>query len=591
MKKEIKNLFKYFRKNKFSIFLIFILVLIYVASSVITPYLIGLSIDEIAAQIRDLSGNFKTIILMLSIISIFIVFGSIAQFIFNFLISFIIEKNLRDVRNDCFRKINYLPIKYLDSRTRGDILSLVINDTDNINLALVGFLKQFYEGILTIIFTIGFMFYINWILACVVLILSPLSFLISYKVSKNSNKFYKKQVETQAKLNGVIMEDFLNFEQIISLNYQDEKLKKFSHINKEFYKNGQKAQFISTFTNPSTRLINNFVYAIVGFVGALLCIFSSENNFVILGATSTIGVISTFLQYANQFAKPFNEMSSTISEIQQGYQSLKRINKLLFEDTENNKNIDKKFKKPLESIYFNNVSFSYDSKKEVIKNFNLKINKGEKVAFVGETGSGKTTLINLLLRFYDVTKGEILFNEENINDFTKDSIRDLFGLVLQESWIFNGNILENIGFSRINATKEEIIKCAISSNCHDFIMSLPNGFETVIDESTSLSEGQKQLLSIARAMLANKEIIVLDEATSNIDSLTEKKIVDAFDLLMKNKTSFIIAHRLSTIKKCDLIVVIKNGEVKEVGNHIELLNKKGEYFKLYNSQFNSLKEY
>ena len=361
----------------------------------------------------------------------------------------------------------------------------------------------------------------------------------------------------------------------------------FKTQNDALYKVGQKAQFSGSLTNPITRLVNNSTYAIVGMVAAILCALSFKDNNMILGASCTVGTILTFIQFSNQFAKPFNEISSCVPEIQTGFSSLKRINNVLNESNDVNDGKEK-INEVIKKIEFNHVDFGYSKDKLVIKDFNIEVKEGQKIAIVGPTGCGKTTIINLLLRFYDPSQGSISFDNLNTKDILKESLRNSFGMVLQDTWIFSGTVRENIIYGKKDASEEEIIEATKKANCYDFIMRLPNGFDTYIDDYSGLSVGQKQLISIARVMLVNPKIMILDEATSNIDTRTEMKISAAFNILMEGKTSFVIAHRLSTIIHSDLILVMKDGEIIEQGKHDELLAKHGFYYDLYNAQYSKI---
>ena len=385
-------------------------------------------------------------------------------------------------------------------------------------------------------------------------------------------------------MSGIVLEDFNNIDLIKSFNFEDEAFIKYKSQNDKLYVAGQKSQFISSLTNPLTRLINNFTYVFVGVIAAILCAVSFNTGNYILGANCTVGTILTFIQYSNQFAKPFNEISSCLTEVQTGYSSLKRINEIL--NTENDVdngvlNIDNEIK----TISFNNVSFSYEPTQKLIEDFNLTIHEGQKVAIVGPTGCGKTTIINLILRFYDQNSGEIKYNSTNNLDIKKSSLRNTFGMVLQDTWIFHGTVLENIKYAKKDATIEEVEKAASRANALNFIKHLPKGFNTVIDDNSGLSVGEKQLICISRVMLVEPKIMILDEATSNIDTRAEMKISSAFNKMMENKTSFVIAHRLSTIKNSDLIIVMNKGHIIETGTHNDLLNKKGFYYELYNAQY------
>ena len=422
-------------------------------------------------------------------------------------------------------------------------------------------------------------------LALIVLILTPISFLVSYYVAKSCYNSFKEQSSLQGNMGAKILEDLNNIELIKSSNYENESIEKYEKMNAKLFVVGKKAQFASSLTNPSTRIINNIIYAIICIVGAILCVLAYyKDNNQILGATCTIGIITSFLQYANKFAKPFNEMSSCFGEIEQGIASFKRINEILEEKDDIDIGTTKLVNK-VNNLSFENVSFSYDPSVPLIQNFSFNIKKGDHIALVGPTGCGKTTMINLIMRYYDPNSGSIKINGVDTQIIKKSSLRDKIGLVLQDSWIFKGTVFDNIKYSKPNATKEEVIEASKNANAYSFITKLPKGFDTIISDDSGLSNGQKQLITIARVMLKNPEIMILDEATSNIDTRSERKIIKAFNELTKNKTSFIIAHRLSTIVSSDAIIVMKDGHIIEVGKHEELLLKKGFYYELFNAQF------
>ena len=589
-----KRILYYLNGEKKKIILALFLVLVFVVSSVLIPFFTGKALDEISNYIGHWtdpnlfpnSGSYNQLLIYIFIIIGLLLIATVFEYLFVSIISITSERIVKNIKDDVFIKLNKVPLSYIDSHYHGDLVSRCINDCDNISTALVGFLSQFLQGILTILITIVFMFWINWILGLTILVLTPLGFVVSYFVAKHSHDKYREQVKVEGLISADVLEKFSNLEVLKSFNYEDRSFEDFKKINLESYKAGQKALFLSSLTNPSTRIINNTTYAIVGLIGAVLCVLAFNNppSYTILGATSTIGVLSSFLQYANQFAKPFNEMSSVTGEIQQGLASIKRINDVLNEKND----IDEgktKLIKPIENMLFSHIYFNYVPSKPLIENFNLSIDKSMKVAIVGPTGCGKTTMINLLLRFYDPQKGKFIFNGINSLEIKKSDLRSNFGLVLQDTWIFKGTIYDNIAYSKDNATKEEVIQASKEANAYNFITRLPDGFDTIIDQYSGLSQGQKQLITIARVMLLKPDIVILDEATSSIDTRSEVKINEAFDKLMKGRTSIVIAHRLSTIINSDLIIVMNEGHIIETGKHQELLDKKDFYYRLFNAQF------
>ena len=583
--KKSNRLFSYIKRYPGFLVSSLICALIFVVAMCLTPLFFGKAIDEITLALTNGISLFDTYFFRYLIISvILIVLVLIFQFLFEYFNGLFVERVTKNVKDDVFKKLNEVSIAYIDEHPHGDLVSRVINDSDNLNVALVSGFRQFYQGIIQIIVTFIIMFIFNWILGLVVVFLTPFGFLISYNLAHKTNKYFKSQSKIVGDLGALSLESINNIDVIKSNSYEKDSIIEFANINKDLYNVGQKAQFAGSLANPVTRLVNNSTYAIVGMVAALLCAFSYKDGNMILGASCTVGTILTFIQYSNQFAKPFNEISNCIPEIQTGLSSLKRLNAVLDEKNDINEGT-KIIEKTVEKINFENVNFSYDGKKQIIKDFNLKVEQGQKIAIVGPTGCGKTTIINLLLRFYDPNSGEISFDETDTKSILKNSLRKSFGMVLQDTWIFSGTVRENITYGKNDASEEEIIEACRKANCYDFIMRLPNGFDTYINDYSGLSVGQKQLISIARVMLVNPKIMILDEATSNIDTRTEMKISEAFNLLMKGKTSFVIAHRLSTIINSDLILVMKDGAIIEAGKHKELLEKHGFYYELYNAQY------
>ena len=585
--KRLSVLFPYLKRHKFSLLASLVFAIIFDFSLVILPLINAKMIDEITSLIgTGNSLNDTQFFLYLIYSIIFILALLVFNFAFETTVNTVVEKINVELRNTVFEKLNKVSIKYIDSHNHGDLVSRCVTDTENVNNALISAFRQFFQGVVVLLATLIIMFIYNWILAIVVVILIPFGFLISYFVAKNSSKNFKKQAKINGVLSGNALETFTNLDLINSLNYGDKAFENYSKINDELYIVGQRAQFVSSFTNPTTRLVNNSTYAIVGVVAAILCVLSSGSGNVMLGASCTVGTILAFIQYSNQFAKPFNEISSCITEIQTGLSSLDRISEILAEENDIDEGSILIQENP-KIIEFCKVFFEYEEKKPIINDFNLKIKQGQKVSLVGPTGCGKTTMINLLLRFYDPQNGSIRFDDAPLVDVKKSSIRKSFGMVLQDTWIFNGTVFDNIAYGKKDATIEEVESIAKEVNIYNFIQRLPNGFDTKISDKSGLSIGEKQLICIARVALMKPEMMILDEATSNIDTRNELKIANAFNRIMKGKTSIIIAHRLSTIKNSDLIVVMDKGNIVEVGNHKELLEKDGFYAKLYNAQYSN----
>ena len=542
------------------------------------PILTGKAIDFIIGTNNVLFDNIYPYLIYIAICG---VMAAIFYYMYDFLASLVCQNVIKGLRNDVFRRLEKAPIEFIDSHPHGDLVSRCISDIEQISDGLLEGFKQLYRGVITIVFTLAFMISIHYILALVVVFITPLSLFVASFITKKTHQYFTKQSRIKGEIGAYVLEMLDNQKVIKALTYEEDSIKKFESINNELYKVGVNAQFISSTTNPSTRFVNGLVYAAVGIIGSILIINP-------ISLPLTIGYLSSFLSYANQYTKPFNEISGVVSEFQNALSCLERVNEVLSIEPEidqGNKNLDNS----INNINISNVYFSYDKSKELIKNFNLTVHKGQKIAIVGPTGCGKTTLINLLLRFYDVDSGKISFDNEDIYKYSKSSLRKKYGMVLQDTWIFKGSVYDNVAYSNPNATSEEIEQACRIVHAHSFIKRLPNGYQTIISENSGLSHGEKQLITIARVMLSLPEIVILDEATSSIDTRTEMKIAEAFNKIMEGRTSFVIAHRLSTIKNADLILVMKDGAIIEIGNHLSLLEKKGFYYQLYYSQFADVK--
>lgn len=538
------------------------------------PILIGKAIDLI---IGPKSVNYSGILRILIIFGFTIATSSFFQWTLSTFTTIITQKTVKDLRIDVFNKLNTLPLKYIDANAHGDIISKIVNDVDAVSDGLLQGLTQLFTGLITIILTLVFMLSISPTITLVVILVTPLSLFVASFITKRSHKMFKEQSRIQGQLSGYIEEMISGQKVVTAFNYEQSSIADFKEINSNLYNCGVKAQFYSSLSNPCTRFVNGLVYSSVGVIGTIYCILGSI----------TIGDISCFLTYANQYTKPFNEITSVLTQLQTAFSSAQRLFNLLDEKNESTDLKDSITKHvSIGNIDFYNVYFSYDKSRKLIESFNLNVKSGNKVAIVGPTGSGKTTLVNLLMRFYDVDSGDIKIDGISINSFSKDSLRHLFGMVLQETWLSTGTIRDNIAYGKKNATNEEIIEAAKKAKIHNFIMRLPDEYNTVITEGGSnISAGQKQLLCIARIILLNPPMLILDEATSNIDTRTEINIQEAFNKIMVGRTSFIIAHRLSTIREADIILVLKDGQIIEQGNHDELLSRNGFYSTLYNSQF------
>ena len=574
MKKNIiKRILKYIKPYKIYAFFAIITSLVSVCALLYIPVLVGRAIDNI---IDKGEVNFQAIIPILFMLGTSAIISSVFQWLMAQCTNKIAYSTVNDIRNDAFENLQNTPLSYIDSKPHGDLISRVITDSEIISDGLIQCFNQLFTGLITIIGTLIVMLTINVSIALIVVVLTPLSLFVASIIAKKSYTMFRKQAQTRGEMTGIIEEAITNHNIIEAFEYQDACQTDFSNINDELYKYGVKAQFYSSLTNPATRFVNGLVYAGVGIFGAIS----------VINGRFSVGALSCFLSYANQYTKPFNEISGVITELQNAFSSAKRIFDVIDEPCEIVDSNNEILSKTNGHIKIENISFSYSKDKKLIENFNLEVMPGQRVAIVGTTGCGKTTFINLLMRFYDVNSGSIFISNKKITELTRESLRSKYGMVLQESWLKTGTIKENIAFGKPNATDEEIINASKNSHCHSFIKKLPNGYDTVISEAgDSISQGQKQLLCIARIMLVLPPLLILDEATSSIDTRTELKIQNAFTKMMNGRTSFIVAHRLSTIREADVILVMDKGCIIESGNHSSLLEKKGFYYNLYNSQF------
>ena len=554
-----------------SLILAMVFALLFVVAQIAQPFLLGRALD--ASRTNYYTYTYVALGLAVG--------GTAFAYFFEVIVMNVSQRAIKNARNDIYQKINSISVKDFDKKAHGDLVLLEIRDMENLAAGLFAVFKTLIQGIFTIIVTILMMVLVNWILAIGVIILSPLSMIMAKIVSSFSNKHYKKQGQLQADISSITLETLNNIDVVQSLNYEQESIEKFEKTNELLKKEGTVAQFSASWVNPSTRLVNNIIYVIIGVVGIVM--LTHEADLIPLFAVMTIGRLSSFLSYTNQYSKPFNEVSNVAAEYENAKASLRRINDFL--NLDNDIDEGKESIHDIESIEFKNMSFSYNENQNLIEDLNLTINKGQKVAIVGPTGAGKTTLINLLMRFYDPVSGDICFNGKSSSIISKDSLRNNIGMVLQDTWIFTGTIMDNIRYFKKDASDEEVKEAAKKAHANVFIETLPEGYLTNVSNKHGLSEGQRQMIAIARVMLLNPQLVILDEATSNIDTRSERLITDAFDLIMKEKTSIVIAHRLSTIEGADIIIVMKDGSIVETGNHKELMNKKGFYYSLYSSQY------
>lgn len=573
----LKRILKYTNHNiKYFIFAL-ISSFIGVSLQLLTPIIIGKAIDNIVSE-----GNvdFAAIAKIISLLALTIVISTVFQWLMTNCTNALTYKTVKAMRVDAFNKLDRLELKYADSHSHGDIITRITTDIDIISDGLLQGFTQLFTGVITILGTLILMFAINQIIALVVVLLTPVSLFVSSFIAKHTHDKFTEQGKIRGDLSGYGEEIISNQKLIRAFHNEAEAQAEFEKTDAELYKVGVAAQFFSALTNPTTRFINGLVYTGTGVSGAI-AVIKTAGKF-------TVGNLSCFLTYANQYTKPFNEISGVITELQNAFASARRVFELLDSEEQSDDSGSKTLTSCGGNLDIENVSFSYSPDKPLIEDFSLNVKAGQKIAIVGPTGCGKTTFINLLMRFYDVNSGSIKLDGTDIRDIQRNSLREQFGMVLQNTWLLNGTVRENLAYGKQDATDEEIISAAKKAHAHSFIMRLHNGYDTVISENGgNISAGQKQLLCIARVMLKNPPMLILDEATSNIDTRTEVLIHEAFDKMMEGKTSFIVAHRLSTIRQADVVLVMKDGHIIEKGTHDELIEKKGFYFELYNSQFSN----
>ena len=577
--KTLKRVLSYIKKDIGFLIGSIIFAIINVCLTLFIPIATGRAIDTmiIKGEVNPNTIPFKYYIF---IILISVIVCALSQLIMSFFNNHLTYKVIRRIRIDAFNKLHELPISYLDSNRNGELISRIINDVDTFADGLLMGFTNLFIGIATILGTLIFMFIINWIIAICVLVVSPISILVARFITTKTHKLFTDQSIIKGEETALIEEMVNNLKTVKAYSHEDENNEKFNEINDHIQKVSFKATFYSSLTNPSTRFVNSIVYAVVCLFGALMCLPNSK-----LGILITPGILTIFLSYANQYTKPFNEISSVITELQNAFACCSRVFNLIDEKAEISDEGNKELVDANGDILIKDVAFSYNKETSLLTNFNLDVHKGETIAIVGPTGCGKTTFINLLMRFYDVDNGSISVDGHDIRTLTRHSLRHNYGMVLQDTWLKNDTVINNIKLGKKDATLEEIIEVCKKVHADSFIKRLPNGYDTVIKDDGMLSGGEKQLLCIARIMLVKPNILILDEATSNIDTRTEVLIDKAFKKLMENKTTFIVAHRLRTIKHADTIIVMNSGNIVEQGNHEELLNKKGFYYELYNSQF------
>ncbi len=573
-KGTLKKVFSYIGKYKYFLILSMFFAAVTVGLTLYAPILVGKAIDCIIGKGNVDFVNMKSILIKVAVI---VVSTALIQWLMNVCNNKITYNVSRDLRKRAFEKIEILPFSYIDTHSKGDIVSRVITDVDQLSDGLLMGFTQFFTGIITIIGTLAFMLSVNVFITIVVVVVTPLSFFIARFIAKKTFNMFSLQSKTRGEQTSFIDEMISNQKVAEAYSMNEENKARFDKINDDLAKYSLKATFFSSITNPATRFVNSIVYAAVALFGAIMAV---KGNI-------TVGILSCFLSYANQYTKPFNEISSVVTELQNAIACAARVFELIEETPELPDKADAtELENVKGSVEINNLYFSYNPDRELLKNVNINVEPGKTVAIVGPTGCGKTTLINLLMRFYDPNNGVISVDEVNTQDVTRQSLRQNFGMVLQDTWLKSGTIADNIRLGKTDATDDEIIEAAKKAHAHSFIKRLPNGYKTKIGEDGgSLSQGQKQLLCITRLMLCPPPMLILDEATSSIDTRTEIKIQKAFNTLMKNRTTFIVAHRLSTIQNADLILVMNDGNIIEQGTHVSLYAQKGFYYNLYNSQF------
>ena len=571
--KTLKRLLTFCKPYLRYLYFAFIFSFLNIVFTLLTPILIGQAVDLLIGV-----GHVDLHLLKLRIIYIFIsiVLASLFQWLLVRMSNHLTYNITKDLRNQLFHRYSSLPLSFVDSSSHGDLMSRMIHDIDLIGDGLLQGFTHLFSGIMTIVGTVGFMIYISIPIASIVVVLTPLSLVVASVIVRRTYKYFQEQLALRGEMSGYI-EEMIGHQKIIkAFGYEKENIEKFKEINSKVHISGVKSQFYGALVNPSTRVVNNIVYASVCIFGALQ----------VMSGNFSVGSLSSFLTYANQYTKPFNEISNVISELQTALACASRVFALLDQEIITEIDNPKTIVNPQGNIEIDNINFSYDQNNPLIEDFSLSVRSGETIAIVGPTGCGKTTFINLLMRFYDPDKGNIYIDGININEMNRDYLRSLYGMVLQDTWLFHGTIKENIAYGNKNVSDEEIIKAAKNAHAHKFIVQLKDGYDTMISEDGgNLSQGQKQLLCIARIMLVKPPMLILDEATSSIDTRTEKQIQDAFEVMMEGRTTFIVAHRLSTTKKADKIIVMDKGHIIEQGTHEELLAYKDFYHHLYYSQF------
>ncbi len=579
-----KRLMAYVRPYKGYVVGAIVFSILYVAFTLLGPVLYGEAID---AMIGAGQVVFRSVYIMVGGFAVSVLFGALSQKLLNNCVNSLCYKLVRDLRQDAFESLTAASAKYIDTHAQGDVMSRIVNDVDVITDGLLQGAAQLFTGVMTILATLVVMFVVNYIIALVVVVLTPLSLFVAAAITKKTFRLFQKQMRIQGELTAHTKEMFGGQKTVILFNEEEYSEKKFEGINARLNEIGWRAQYASALTNPSTRFVNAIITAFVGVLGSVFCIMSGGGTLVLGGISLgafTVGKLSVFLSYANQYTKPFNEISNVVTQLQNAFASAARTFEVIDEPGERTQG-EKHIEKCRGDIEIEGAYFSYSPDKPLIEDLNVSVKAGSKIAIVGPTGCGKTTLINLLMRFYDLNAGRITVDGVDIRDIPLDEYRKLFGMVLQESFLSGETVAYNIAYGAGHASREQIEAAAKAAYCDFFINNLEHGYDTVLTGNVNISQGERQLLCIARVMLVDPPMLILDEATSNIDTMTEMRIQKAFRKIMKGRTSFIVAHRLSTILDADLILVMNHGSVIEQGTHAELMEKKGFYYELYNSQF------
>lgn len=571
--KLLSQLVTYVKPHKSSFVWSVIFDLLAIGLNMAIPIFSGLSIDSLIGVGQV---DFKLLAIYLVVIGILTALSSLFSWLGSFYMNILTYKTSQSIRNSIYNKLNSVPIKYIDNNSHGDIMNTMVSDVENITDGFLEGFKSIVCGIFQVLTVMVMMLVLNWSLALIVIVLAPLSLVVAFKITNKSKKMYKMRVDTQGEASGYSEEMITNMKIIKAFNNEDATTEEFNKINKELYKASEKSMFYASIAHPTSRLINGLLYGVVGVVGAIFAI----------NGKIKIGKISSFLSFTDNFTKPFNDITSIFADLNIAVASANRVFNLLEQENEIDDSALPNMKKCNGEVSLKNVEFSYDPAFKLIENLNLEVKQGQRVAIVGPTGCGKSTIINLLMRFYDVNSGSIKVSKKDIRKVTRKSFRQFYGMVLQESWLYNASIKDNVAYGKPDASMDEIIEACKKANAHAFIEKMPQGYDTIITErADNISAGQKQLLCIARIMLLQPPMMILDEATSNIDTRTEMKIQEALNVMMEGRTCFIVAHRLSTIENADVILVMNKGNIVEQGTHKELLAKQGFYYELFNSQF------